>query len=43
MPGMFDLHAHPFITPWYGAMNLSLEDPGDANVDAEQMLDRMGD
>lgn len=28
MPGVFDLHAHPFITPWYGSMNLSLEDSG---------------
>ncbi len=25
MPGVFDLHAHPFITPWYGSMNLSLK------------------
>ena len=24
MPGIFDLHAHPFITPWYGGMNLQL-------------------
>ncbi|MEH6584504.1 MAG: amidohydrolase [Halioglobus sp.] len=24
MPGVFDLHAHPFITPWYGSMNLQL-------------------
>jgi len=24
MPGVFDLHAHPFITPWYGSMNLEL-------------------
>lgn len=24
MPGIFDLHAHPFITPWYGDMNLQL-------------------
>jgi predicted amidohydrolase YtcJ len=24
MPGVFDLHAHPFITPWYGDMNLQL-------------------
>jgi predicted amidohydrolase YtcJ len=29
MPGVFDLHSHPFITPWYGSMNLSLENPGD--------------
>lgn len=24
MPGVFDLHSHPFITPWYGSMNLEL-------------------
>ena len=24
MPGAFDLHSHPFITPWYGDMNLQL-------------------
>lgn len=24
MPGIFDLHSHPFITPWYGSMNLAL-------------------
>ncbi len=29
MPGIIDLHTHPFITPWYGSMNLSLSDPGD--------------
>jgi predicted amidohydrolase YtcJ len=29
MPGIFDLHSHPFITPWYGSMNLELTDPGD--------------
>jgi len=28
MPGVFDLHAHPFITPWYGSMNLSLKNSG---------------
>jgi len=32
MPGVFDLHAHPFITPWYGGMNLSLQNPGDADA-----------
>ena len=32
MPGIFDLHAHPFITPWYGAMNLALQNPGDADA-----------
>ncbi len=32
MPGIFDLHSHPFITPWYGSMNLSLETPGDAGA-----------
>ncbi|UCE92900.1 MAG: amidohydrolase family protein, partial [Flavobacteriaceae bacterium] len=24
MPGILDLHSHPFITPWYGNMNLQL-------------------
>ena len=24
MPGIFDLHSHPYITPWYGSMNLEL-------------------
>jgi predicted amidohydrolase YtcJ len=28
MPGMIDLHTHPFITPWYGSMNLSLQNGG---------------
>ncbi len=28
MPGIFDLHTHPFITPWYGTMNLSLINSG---------------
>ena len=32
MPGIVDLHSHPFITPWYGSMNLSLENPGDADA-----------
>ena len=32
MPGIFDLHTHPFITPWYGSMNLSLEKPDDAKA-----------
>lgn len=32
MPGVFDLHSHPFITPWYGSMNLSLQNPGDADA-----------
>ncbi|NOD37103.1 MULTISPECIES: amidohydrolase [unclassified Ruegeria] len=27
MPGTVDLHSHPFITPWYGDMNLSLSQP----------------
>lgn len=27
MPGTVDLHTHPFITPWYGDMNLSLKNP----------------
>lgn len=30
MPGIFDLHSHPFITPWYGQMNLALKSAGDA-------------
>ena len=29
MPGILDLHSHPFITPWYGSMNLSLTSPGE--------------
>jgi len=29
MPGILDLHTHPFITPWYGTMNLPLQQPGD--------------
>jgi len=32
MPGVIDLHSHPFITPWYGPMNLKLENPGDAEA-----------
>ncbi len=32
MPGIFDLHTHPFITPWYGSMNLSLQNGGDADA-----------
>ena len=32
MPGIFDLHTHPFITPWYGSMNLSLQNSGDADA-----------
>lgn len=32
MPGVFDLHSHPFITPWYGTMNLTLDSPGDAEA-----------
>ncbi len=27
MPGVVDLHTHPFITPWYGSMNLKLDKP----------------
>ena len=27
MPGIVDMHSHPFITPWYGSMNLSLQRP----------------
>ena len=37
MPGVFDLHTHPFITPWYGSMNLVLENPGDADAIVEQV------
>ena len=32
MPGMLDLHSHPFITPWYGSMNLKLQNSGDAEA-----------
>ena len=32
MPGILDLHSHPFITPWYGSMNLPLQEPGDADA-----------
>lgn len=32
MPGIIDLHAHPFITPWYGSMNLKFGNPGDADA-----------
>ncbi len=32
MPGVFDLHTHPFITPWYGSMNLALQNGGDADA-----------
>jgi len=32
MPGILDLHTHPFITPWYGSMNFSMQEPGDANA-----------
>lgn len=32
MPGIIDLHTHPFISPWYGAMNLKLQNPGDADA-----------
>jgi len=37
MPGVLDLHAHPFITPWYGSMNLSLQQPGDADAILEEV------
>lgn len=29
MPGILDLHSHPFITPWYGSMNLKIQNPRD--------------
>jgi predicted amidohydrolase YtcJ len=32
MPGIFDLHTHPFITPWYGSMNLPLQRPDDPDA-----------
>ena len=32
MPGILDLHSHPFITPWYGSMNLSLQEPADVDA-----------
>ena len=32
MPGIFDLHTHPFITPWYGSMNWPIQEPGDADA-----------
>ena len=37
MPGILDLHAHPFITPWYGRMNLELQQPGDSNAILEEV------
>ena len=37
MPGILDLHSHPFITPWYGAMNLSLKNPGDPEKILEEV------
>ena len=37
MPGIFDLHSHPFITPWYGSMNLELTDPGDREKTLQQV------
>lgn len=37
MPGVLDLHTHPFITPWYGSMNLSLQQPGDADAILEEV------
>jgi predicted amidohydrolase YtcJ len=37
MPGVIDLHTHPFITPWYGSMNLSIQQPGDANAILEEV------
>ena len=32
MPGIIDLHAHPFITPWYGAMNFSIQTSDDPDA-----------
>lgn len=37
MPGVLDLHTHPFITPWYGSMNLSLQQSGDADAILEEV------
>jgi predicted amidohydrolase YtcJ len=37
MPGVLDLHTHPFITPWYGSMNLSLQQSGDAEAILEEV------
>ena len=37
MPGILDLHAHPFITPWYGGMNLALQQAGDSNAILEEV------
>jgi len=37
MPGVLDLHSHPFITPWYGSMNLSLQQSGDADAILEEV------
>ena len=39
MPGIFDLHTHPFITPWYGSMNLPLQNPADADAILEEIRD----
>ena len=37
MPGIVDLHSHPFITPWYGSMNLTLENAGNADAILEDV------
>lgn len=37
MPGILDLHSHPFITPWYGSMNLKLQNPGDPQKILEEV------
>jgi hypothetical protein len=37
IPGILDLHTHPFITPWYGSMNLSLQQPADADAILEEV------
>jgi len=37
MPGVLDLHTHPFMTPWYGSMNLSLQQSGDADAILEEV------
>ena len=37
MPGVVDLHSHPFLTPWYGSTNLSLQELGDPEAILEEV------
>lgn len=37
MPGVTDLHTHPFISPWYGSMNLALQHPDDPEKILEEV------